>query len=106
MEKFWRVAVPGGGVIADALVGTAIGFPRTARDGLHPLLSRSDAIPELTLASVIPFLFIGRHELKTTLMAFLICFVRIAAAALGIVLRHAPLFFQRIFAGRDERAPT
>lgn len=80
-QTLWRtVAGLGLAVVAGTLLGMAMGFSRTARDALYPLLVGFNAIPKATLVPVIALIFIGQHDFNTVLMAFLISFFPIAVS--------------------------
>lgn len=80
-QTLWRTVA---GLAISVLVGTAIGmiigFSKTARDGLYPLLVGFNAIPKATLVPVIALIFIGQHDFNTVLMAFMISFFPIAVS--------------------------
>lgn len=67
-------------VIAGLLLGMMMGFSRTARDAIYPLLVGFNAIPKATLVPVLALLFIGQHDFNTVLMAALISFFPIAVS--------------------------
>ena len=85
-ETLWRtVAGLLIAVIAGLLLRMIMGFSKTARDGLYPLLVGFNAIPKATLVPVLALLFIGQHDFNTVLMAFLISFFPIAVSiAIGL----------------------
>lgn len=62
------------------LLGMVMGFSRTAREGLYPLLVGFNAVPKATLVPVLALILIGRHDLNTVLMAFMISFFPIAVS--------------------------
>ncbi len=80
-QTLWRTVA---GLLLAVLFGTALGmamgFSRTARDALYPLLVGFNAIPKATLVPVLALLFIGEHDFNTVLMAFLISFFPIAVS--------------------------
>ncbi|NIY73612.1 ABC transporter permease [Marivivens donghaensis] len=80
-QTLWRTVV---GLLIAVVVGTLIGmimgFSRTARDALYPLLVGFNAVPKATLVPVIALIFIGQHDFNTVLMAFLISFFPIAVS--------------------------
>lgn len=67
-------------VVFGTFLGMIMGFSRTARDALYPLLVGFNAIPKATLVPVIALIFIGQHDFNTVLMAFLISFFPIAVS--------------------------
>lgn len=67
-------------VVFGTLIGMIIGFSKTARDALYPLLIGFNAIPKATLVPVISLIFIGQHDFNTVLMAFMISFFPIAVS--------------------------
>lgn len=67
-------------VVFGTLLGMVMGFSRTMRDALYPLLVGFNAVPKATLVPVISLLFIGQHDFNTVLMAFLISFFPIAVS--------------------------
>ncbi|MGR3322238.1 MAG: ABC transporter permease [Pseudooceanicola sp.] len=80
-QTLWRTVA---GLILATIFGTLLGmimgFSRTAREGLYPLLVGFNAIPKATLVPVLALLFIGEHNFNTVLMAFLISFFPIAVS--------------------------
>ena len=85
-QTLWRTVV--GLLLAIAfgtLIGMIMGFSRTARDALYPLLVGFNAIPKATLVPIIALMFVGQHDLNTILMAFMISFFPIAVSiSLGL----------------------
>ncbi|SHI79221.1 ABC transporter permease [Wenxinia saemankumensis] len=80
-QTLWRtVAGLALAVLFGLLLGMIMGFSRTARDGLYPLLVGFNAIPKATLVPVLALLFIGQHDFNTVMMAFLISFFPIAVS--------------------------
>ncbi len=74
-DTLWRTVV--GLVLAvfvGALIGMVMGFSKTVRDGLYPLLVGFNAIPKATVVPVIALLFVGAHDMNTILIAFMISF--------------------------------
>jgi NitT/TauT family transport system permease protein len=67
-------------VVFGTLLGMVMGFSRTMRDALYPLLVGFNAVPKATLVPVISLLFIGQYDFNTVLMAFLISFFPIAVS--------------------------
>lgn len=80
-QTLWRTVL---GLVLAVIFGTALGmvmgFSRTVRDALYPLLVGFNAIPKATLVPVIALIFIGQHDFNTVLMAFLISFFPIAVS--------------------------
>ncbi len=80
-QTLWRTILGLGlAVVFGTLLGMAMGFSRTARDALYPLLVGFNAVPKATLVPVISLIFIGQHDFNTVLMAFLISFFPIAVS--------------------------
>ncbi|MEM7462520.1 MAG: ABC transporter permease [Pseudomonadota bacterium] len=80
-QTLWRtVAGLAIAVLVGTFLGMLMGFSRTVRDGLYPLLVGFNAIPKATLVPVIALIFIGQHDLNTVLMAFMISFFPIAVS--------------------------
>lgn len=80
-QTFWRTIV--GLLIAivfGTLVGMVMGFSRTMRDALYPLLVGFNAIPKATVVPIMALMFIGQSNLNTILMAFMISFFPIAVS--------------------------
>lgn len=80
-QTLWRTVV--GlliAVIFGTLIGMAMGFSRTMRDALYPLLVGFNAIPKATVVPIIALIFIGQNNLNTILMAFMISFFPIAVS--------------------------
>ncbi len=67
-------------VVFGAMIGMVMGFSKTARDGLYPLLVGFNAIPKATVVPVIALMFVGAHDMNTVLIAFLISFFPIAVS--------------------------
>ncbi|RVV97461.1 ABC transporter permease subunit [Mesobaculum littorinae] len=66
-------------------LGTLMGFSRTMRDALYPLLVGFNAIPKATVVPIIALIFIGADDFNTVLIAFLISFFPIAVSvAIGL----------------------
>ena len=80
-DTFWRTLV---GLCLSVFVGTLIGmimgFSRTAREALYPLLVGFNAIPKATVVPVIALILVGLDDLNTVLIAFLISFFPIAVS--------------------------
>lgn len=80
-QTLWRTVV--GLLIAivfGTLVGMVMGFSKTMRDALYPLLVGFNAIPKATLVPIMALMFIGQSDLNTILMAFMISFFPIAVS--------------------------
>ena len=67
-------------VVVGVGLGVVMGFSRTARDALYPLLVGFNAIPKATVVPVVALIFIGQHDLNTVLIAFMISFFPIAVS--------------------------
>jgi len=80
-DTFWRTVV---GLMLAVVVGVGLGmimgFSRTMRDALYPLLVGFNAIPKATVVPIIALMFIGQHDLNTILIAFMISFFPIAVS--------------------------
>ena len=63
-----------------------MGFSRTMRDALYPLLVGFNAIPKATVVPIIALMFIGQHDLNTILIAFMISFFPIDWAISSAVI--------------------
>ncbi|MEM1074586.1 MAG: ABC transporter permease [Pseudomonadota bacterium] len=80
-QTLWRTVV--GLLIAivfGVAVGMVMGFSRTMRDALYPLLVGFNAIPKATIVPIVALLFVGAHDFNTILIAFLISFFPIAVS--------------------------
>ncbi|ATG47996.1 ABC transporter permease [Celeribacter ethanolicus] len=80
-QTLWRTVV--GllvAVVFGTLIGMIMGFSRTMRDALYPLLVGFNAIPKATVVPVIALTLIGQHDLNTVLIAFMISFFPISVA--------------------------
>ena len=80
-DTLWRTVV--GLVIAvvfGVFLGMVMGFSRTMRDALYPLLVGFNAVPKATVVPIIALLFVGQHDMNTILIAFLISFFPIAVS--------------------------
>ena len=80
-QTLWRTVV--GLLIAIAFgvgVGMIMGFSRTMREALYPLLVGFNAIPKATVVPIVALLFVGAHDFNTILMAFMISFFPIAVS--------------------------
>lgn len=67
-------------IIFGVLFGMVMGFSRTMREGLYPLLVGFNAIPKATVVPVIALMFVGQDDFNTVLMAFMISFFPIAVS--------------------------
>ena len=80
-DTLWRTVV---GLMLAVVVGVGLGmimgFSRTLRDALYPLLVGFNAIPKATVVPIIALMFIGQHDLNTILIAFMISFFPIAVS--------------------------
>ena len=80
-DTLWRTVV---GLMLAVVVGVGLGmimgFSRTMRDALYPLLVGFNAIPKATVVPIIALIFIGQHDLNTILIAFMISFFPIAVS--------------------------
>ena len=80
-DTLWRTVV---GLMLAVVVGVGLGmimgFSRTMRDALYPLLVGFNAIPKATVVPIIALIFIGQHDLNTILISFRISFVPIAVS--------------------------
>ena len=80
-DTLWRTVV---GLMLAVVVGIGLGmimgFSRTMRDALYPLLVGFNAIPKATVVPIIALIFIGQHDLNTILIAFMISFFPIAVS--------------------------
>ena len=80
-DTLWRTVA---GLMLAVVVGVALGmvmgFSRTMRDALYPLLVGFNAVPKATVVPIIALMFIGQHDLNTVLIAFLISFFPIAVS--------------------------
>ncbi|MEM9700344.1 MAG: ABC transporter permease [Pseudomonadota bacterium] len=80
-QTLWRTVI---GLLLAIVVGTAVGmimgFSRTMRDALYPLLVGFNAIPKATVVPIVALLFVGAHDFNTILIAFMISFFPIAVS--------------------------
>ena len=80
-QTLWRTVA--GLLLAVAfgvVLGMVMGFSRTAREALYPLLVGFNAVPKATVVPVIALLFVGHHDMNTILIAFMISFFPIAVS--------------------------
>jgi NitT/TauT family transport system permease protein len=80
-DTLWRTVI---GLALAVVVGTAIGilmgFSKTMRMALYPLLVGFNAVPKATVVPVVALIFIGQHDFNTILIAFMISFFPIAVS--------------------------
>ena len=80
-QTLWRTVV---GLLLAVVVGVALGmvmgFSRTMREALYPLLVGFNAIPKATVVPIVALLFVGEHDFNTILIAFMISFFPIAVS--------------------------
>jgi len=80
-QTLWRTVV---GLLLAVVVGVGLGmlmgFSRTMRDALYPLLVGFNAIPKATVVPIVALLFVGEHDFNTILIAFMISFFPIAVS--------------------------
>ncbi len=67
-------------VVFGTLLGMIMGFSRTMRDALYPLLVGFNAIPKATVVPIVALMFVGQHDFNTVLLAFMISFFPIAVS--------------------------
>ena len=92
-EKYWPLFVKMGwqtlwrtilGLLLAVVFGTALGmvmgFSRTMRDALYPLLVGFNAVPKATVVPIVALMFVGWHDFNTVLIAFIISFFPIAVS--------------------------
>ncbi len=80
-DTLWRTVV--GlliAIVTGVAIGVVMGFSRTMRAALYPLLVGFNAIPKATVVPVVALLFVGQHDLNTILIAFMISFFPIAVS--------------------------
>lgn len=61
-------------------LGMVMGFSKTMRDALYPLLVGFNAIPKATVVPIVALMFVGAHDFNTVLIAFMISFFPIAVS--------------------------
>lgn len=80
-DTLWRTVV---GLLVAVVFGLALGmvmgFSRTMRSALYPLLVGFNAVPKATVVPVIALMFVGQHDFNTVLIAFMISFFPIAVS--------------------------
>jgi len=80
-QTLWRTVV---GLLIAIVVGTLLGmimgFSRTMREALYPLLVGFNAIPKATVVPIVALMFVGAHDFNTILIAFMISFFPIAVS--------------------------
>ncbi|TXR51945.1 ABC transporter permease [Reinekea thalattae] len=80
-DTLWRTVVGLGlAVVVGVFFGVVMGFSKTMRSALYPLLVGFNAIPKATLVPVIALIFVGQHDFNTVLIAFMISFFPIAVS--------------------------
>ncbi|MEM8956892.1 MAG: ABC transporter permease [Pseudomonadota bacterium] len=80
-QTLWRtVAGLGLAIIVGVAIGMVMGFSRTVRDGLYPLLVGFNAVPKATVVPILALILVGQHDLNTVLIAFMISFFPIAVS--------------------------
>ena len=80
-QTLWRTVV--GLLLAIAVgvgIGMLMGFSKTMRDALYPLLVGFNAIPKATVVPIVALMFVGQHDFNTVLIAFMISFFPIAVS--------------------------
>ena len=80
-QTLWRTVA--GLLLAIAFgtfLGMIMGFSRTMRDALYPLLVGFNAIPKATVVPIVALMFVGAHDFNTILVAFMISFFPIAVS--------------------------
>ena len=80
-QTLWRTVA---GLLLAVVFGTALGmvmgFSRTMRDALYPLLVGFNAVPKATVVPIVALMFVGWHVFNTVLIAFMISFFPIAVS--------------------------
>ncbi|WP_116085358.1 ABC transporter permease [Tropicimonas sp. IMCC34011] len=80
-QTLWRtVAGLALAVVFGVAVGMVMGFSRTMRDALYPLLVGFNAVPKATVVPIVALMFVGWHDFNTVLIAFMISFFPIAVS--------------------------
>lgn len=80
-QTLWRtVAGLALAIVVGVALGMVMGFSRTVRDGLYPLLVGFNAIPKATVVPILALMLVGHHDLNTILIASMISFFPIAVS--------------------------
>ncbi len=80
-DTLWRTVVGLGlSIVVGTLIGMIMGFSRTMRDALYPLLVGFNAVPKATVVPIMALIFVGQHDFNTVMMAFMISFFPIAVS--------------------------
>jgi NitT/TauT family transport system permease protein len=80
-QTLWRtVAGLALAIVFGVGVGMVMGFSRTVRDGIYPLLVGFNAVPKATVVPILALMFVGQHDMNTILVAFMISFFPIAVS--------------------------
>ncbi len=80
-QTLWRtVAGLALAVVFGTGLGMVMGFSRTLRDALYPLLVGFNAVPKATVVPILALMFVGQHDFNTVLIAFMISFFPIAVS--------------------------
>ncbi|WP_425093675.1 ABC transporter permease [Tropicimonas sp. S265A] len=80
-QTLWRtVAGLALAIVFGTALGMIMGFSRTMRDALYPLLVGFNAVPKATVVPIIALMFVGAHDFNTVLIAFMISFFPIAVS--------------------------
>ena len=80
-QTLWRTVV--GlliAIVVGTLLGMVMGFSKTMREALYPLLVGFNAIPKATVVPIVALMFVGAHDFNTILIAFMISFFPIAVS--------------------------
>ncbi|GAA4217684.1 ABC transporter permease [Sagittula sp. NFXS13] len=80
-QTLWRTVV--GlllAIVVGVMFGMVMGFSRTMRDALYPLLVGFNAVPKATVVPIVALMFVGMHDFNTVLIAFMISFFPIAVS--------------------------
>ena len=67
-------------IVFGVAIGMVMGFSRTMREALYPLLVGFNAIPKATVVPIVALMFVGAHDFNTVLIAFMISFFPIAVS--------------------------
>lgn len=80
-DTLWRTVIGLGlAVVVGTALGIVMGFSKTMRMALYPLLVGFNAVPKATVVPVVALIFIGQHDFNTVLIAFMISFFPIAVS--------------------------